>query len=86
VLIVLIGVLPGPFLDRTSASVEALLERVETRGRVVATTVGVPARTEGSLVHFPDVPAELARLEETRSPGRRSSSRRDAVRPGREGE
>ncbi len=31
-LIILVGVWPGPFLDRTRASVAALLERVESRG------------------------------------------------------
>ena len=30
VLIILIGVFPGPFLDRTRASVAAVIERVET--------------------------------------------------------
>lgn len=86
-LIVLIGVLPGPFLDRTSASVEALLERVETRGRVVATTVEARARTEMSLLSAPVVRSEVDRVEEVSgSPGRRSPSSRDAAGPDGEGE
>lgn len=42
VLIVLIGVWPGPFLDRTAASVDALLEQVEIRARQ-APTVEAPS-------------------------------------------
>ncbi|MDT8435332.1 MAG: NADH-quinone oxidoreductase subunit M [Gemmatimonadota bacterium] len=38
VMIVLIGVLPGPFLARTSASVDALLDQVETRARLAPVT------------------------------------------------
>jgi NADH-quinone oxidoreductase subunit M len=42
VLIVLMGVWPGPFLDRTRASVDALLERIESRGGQVARTSRLP--------------------------------------------
>ncbi len=41
-LIVLMGVLPGPFLDRTRASVDALLQRIESRGGQIA--VDAPER------------------------------------------
>jgi NADH-quinone oxidoreductase subunit M len=85
-LILLIGVLPGPFLDRTSASVEALLERVEARGRPVAAAVAVPIRPEISLLPAPSVPSEVTGVREPGLPARRSPSRRDPARPGREGE
>jgi len=45
VLIVLIGVWPGPFLDRTRASVDALIERVETGRRPVAGVVPSAGRS-----------------------------------------
>ena len=45
-LILLIGVWPGPFLDRTRTSVDALLERVEARG---GTLVEAPPAGRGAL-------------------------------------
>ena len=43
-LILLIGVWPGPFLDRTRASVAALIEHVETRTAASAAAEAAPAR------------------------------------------
>jgi NADH-quinone oxidoreductase subunit M len=48
-LILLIGVLPGPFLDRTRTSVAALIERVETRG-ALAGAAGSAARLVAGAV------------------------------------
>ena len=49
ILIVVIGVLPGPFLSRTSASVEALLDRVETHGSLVIVPPETPHELSVSL-------------------------------------
>ncbi len=58
-LILLIGVFPGPFLARTSASVDALLERLEARRAVAeAPAAAVPVAPVSEAARGPLAPAE----------------------------
>ncbi|MFV1985808.1 MAG: NuoM family protein [Gemmatimonadota bacterium] len=61
VLIVLIGVLPGPFIDRTRASVDGLLQRIESRGGRIS---GVAPSSTVDLVR----PAGLTFARDPRRP------------------
>jgi len=54
VLIVLMGVWPGPFIDRTRASVDALLARLEASGAPVARLESAPAAGRPGGLTFTD--------------------------------
>ncbi len=81
-LIVLIGVLPGPFLSRMSVSVEALIVQVEERGGHVAGTR--PA--EAVVVGGEAASRELPRLGVTLTPQAERADAPDRSEPAEGGE